>query len=273
MSVGLIPYGVVLQALNYVRTHYPFYNASGGRDHVVAFPWDSGACWISNHWLVRNITSISHFGLREKGSIMLCDCSVCGHGGTIIVPDVMEHEYKRRTHMRYNVADTRPRRTHIFFGGRRTGSLRNRMLDALESMNHTDKDTTVHISEQRVDLADAMANSKFCLVPPGAGFTTRGTLAIVMGCVPVVIGDLRQPLAQLLDWRKFSIQIPEDRLHMIVHIIRASNYTRLKAGVDAVWHHFSWASIQERLSDEPLESDAMHMLMRQLKSRALDRFL
>ena len=269
--MGIIPDGIVLQALNYVRTQYPFYNASGGRDHVVAFPWDSGACWVSDHWLMRNVTSISHFGLNGKNEMMSCDCSVCGHGGTVIVPDTMEFLYKRRTHMRYNVADTRQRRTHIFFGGTRTGSLRSRMLDSLASMNHTGEENL--ITEKRVDLADAMQNAKYCLSPPGAGFTTRNTLAIIMGCVPVIIGDLRQPFAELLDWRTFSIQIPEDKLRFIVHIIRASNYTSLKEGVDAVWHHFSWASLQGRLTNEPLEGDAMHLLMRHLQSRARDKFL
>lgn len=182
---GATPDGVILLALQYVRQRYPFYNTSGGRDHVVAYGWDSGACWISSHPLVVNTTSISHFGLKARADIMGCNCEVCGHGGSIIVPDVMELKFKRKTHMRYRVPDTRPRPSLVFFSGTRTGALRIRMLDSFNMSGTADPLIRV-LTRSDVDLAAEMQNARFCLVPPGAGFTTRGTLAIIHGCVPVI---------------------------------------------------------------------------------------
>ena len=43
---------------------------------------------------------VSHFGLKEKGSMMGCDCPLCGPGGDVIVPDVMERRDKAKTGMR-----------------------------------------------------------------------------------------------------------------------------------------------------------------------------
>ena len=43
---------------------------------------------------------VSHFGLREKSPMMGCDCDLCGGGGDLIVPDVMERHSKGMTKMR-----------------------------------------------------------------------------------------------------------------------------------------------------------------------------
>ena len=40
---------MALLALDWVRLNFPYYNRSGGRDHAIAYGWDSGSCWIGGH--------------------------------------------------------------------------------------------------------------------------------------------------------------------------------------------------------------------------------
>ena len=58
------------------------------------------------------------------------------------------------------------------------------------------------------------------LDPPGYGFSTRGTLAIILGCVPVFVGRFRRPfqssvVGMAFNYEKFSITIPASQVTMI----------------------------------------------------------
>lgn len=35
-----------MRVVSYVRTRWPFFNASGGVDHAVVLPGERGACWV-----------------------------------------------------------------------------------------------------------------------------------------------------------------------------------------------------------------------------------
>ena len=52
------------QALQWLRTEYPYWNRTGGRDHLFAFPHDEGACVAPIE--LQNATLLSSWGRLEK---------------------------------------------------------------------------------------------------------------------------------------------------------------------------------------------------------------
>jgi hypothetical protein len=79
-----------------------------------------------------------------------------------------------------------------------------------------------HESAHHRNLAYEMDRARFCLVLPGAGYTTRGTLAVMRGCVPVLVGDnIAQPFGDLYDYTQFSVSVPESNVHNMLHVLEA----------------------------------------------------
>lgn len=92
-------------------------------------------------------------------------------------------------------------------------------------------------------------------------------LAIVLGCVPVFLGDHTQPWADALDYSEFSLHIPKHEINRTIRIVKEAPYERLKAGVDRVWPRFAWGgSVFPPLAGEPPESDAAHLMIEKLRA-------
>jgi hypothetical protein len=60
------------EAYHWVRHSHPYWNASGGRDHIFAFPHDEGAC-IAPIELKNSIflTSWGRLQVRDHGSLLI----------------------------------------------------------------------------------------------------------------------------------------------------------------------------------------------------------
>ena len=101
----------------------------------------------------------------------------------------------------------------------------------------------------------------------GVLISTRGALAIVMGCIPVFVGHFLRPFQSTLglgpfNYSHFSITVGPGQLNQIKSIIQQANYSALKYNLDRVWHHFSWATVYNRqYGDEPFESDALAVML------------
>ena len=193
----------------------------------------------------------------------------------------MEGASKAQTKMRYNQHDPSKRDVFMFYSGSRTSPFRDLMFDTLLNQSRLrGLEAAMDISKLNISIFDLTGkpriehqhlwfqSSKYCLDPPGAGFSTRGTLAIILGCVPVFIGEFNRPFhnggTSPLDYSKFSITIRKRSIEKIFDILSRYNYTALKENLDAVWHHFSWASLPygpKRLSNEPYESDALATML------------
>jgi hypothetical protein len=271
--------GYALLAMDYVRSIYPYYNRSNGIDHVTIWSGDPGSCHVALDPLIANTIKVSHFGLKGKSKIMECDCNLCGAGADVVVPDVMEGVSKAQTKLKYKQLDKSERDVFLFYSGSRTSPFRDLMFDTLLNKSRLEGLASMnpHLNISIFDLTGKpriehmhkwFQSSKFCLDPPGAGFSTRGTLAIILGCVPVFIGEFNRPYfnsgGSPLNYSKFSITIRKREIERIFDILSAYNYTALKENLDQVWHHFSWASLPNgprRLSDEPNESDALATML------------
>lgn len=292
--------GYALLAMDYVKNKHPYYNRSGGIDHITIWSGDPGSCHVALDPLISSTIKVSHFGLRGKSKIMECNCDLCGAGADVVIPDVMEGVWKAQTKMKYKQKDTSKRDVFMFYSGSRTSPFRDLMFDTLLNQSRLKglasamgNDLNISIfdltGKPRIDHGESanvrsilfllfsaivilsgkwFQSSKYCLDPPGAGFSTRGTLAIILGCVPVFIGEFNRPFFNAagspLDYSKFSITIRKRSIENTFDILSRYNYTALKENLDQVWHHFSWASLSSgprRLSDEPYESDALATML------------
>ena len=114
----------------------------------------------------------------------------------------------------------------------------------------------------RIDLAAEMDRSVFCLGLPGAGFGTRAVLAVIRGCIPVLVGDnIAQPFENLLDWTSFSIRVPEALLDGVYELLVSINETdrqRMAGACQKNKKHLVW--------DEKTPGDAFDTLMRALSA-------
>jgi len=105
----------------------------------------------------------------------------------------------------------------------------------------------------------AFYESKFCLVIRGLVTSTlRVSEVFKYGCIPVIIMDgYVPPFSNTIDWRKFSVIIPEKEIDQIPKILEGISETRWNAmnkNLLQVRHHFLYNEI-------PVVGDAFHMIL------------
>lgn len=68
---------------------------------------------------------------------------------------------------------------------------------------------------------DNLSNSIFSICPRGTGISSvRLFESIAMGSIPIIIADgYKPPLSDLIDWNKFSIFVPENKVRKIKDIL------------------------------------------------------
>jgi hypothetical protein len=112
--------------------------------------------------------------------------------------------------------------------------------------------------------------SRFCLVPPGAGYTTRGSLGITRGCIPVFLDDhIEHPFCEYfaslgVGCDTFSLRVPEAELPRIPEILANVSFERehmMRGALLAMRRHFIW--------NESDPDDAFHTTMRALRHVAM----
>lgn len=157
----------------------------------------------------------------------------------------------------------RERATLLFFSGTIArswvkGNVRLAAMDAAAAW----ADSRVRIVDGMVkDDAAEMANSVFCLAPPGKlghwGF--RSSMAVLSGCVPVIIGDNRalefEELLGGADAYDPAIVIREAHIHSVHDILvrMMANATDMDRRQSALWHVlrplFDWEQGSTRVLD------------------------
>jgi hypothetical protein len=84
---------------------------------------------------------------------------------------------------------------------------------------------------------------------------------LLFGCVPVVMADTYDlPLSDVLDWRAFSVRVPQGDPGALPAALAAADYETLRRGVCAVAPFFAYHA-------KPQPGDAFYMTMLQLSRR------
>ena len=271
-AMGSVSHGVPLLAAEYVAHNWPYWNASAGRDHIIIWPWDFGSCWVARHPLVAAAIHVGHYGLLDARRNEACVCELCGApyvpGKDIVVPSTLEFSFMLRSPFGANApAPPVARDLLLFFAGLGTGPQRQRLLQIDVAGRHD-----VHISSEHIFLDEYMLRARFCIGAPGAGYGTRAVLAVIMGCVPVLVGDdVEEPWADQVDWGNFSVRVREAHVPQLLQIVEAippTELARMQAGLACAWRFFSWSTLWGALGDEDGSSDAFELLMHTLRERA-----
>lgn len=268
--MGTISSGHALLALRYVQQTWNYWNTTRGYNHLLVGAYDFGLCQIAGYPDFARVRQISHFGLSRSSHFSYCDCSMCGltarSGVDLVVPDMMEMHFKKRTPMRASgrvPAENRPVR--LFFAGNPTGAYRSFVFKHYKNISGW------NVVQGHVDLASEMQRSVFCLDAEAAGFSTRFTLAILMGCIPIYVDNLVQPWGGVLPLHTFSIGVsPNDfrtKLPELVSMITENEIIKFRTQGALVWQNFVWSSVLGKLVDEDGSKDALNVLFDTLKTK------
>jgi hypothetical protein len=193
--------------VSHVQQAYPFWNASGGHDHVFIFGQDRALDWIT---MSDPALHLDVFPLIRNATFLLNDGDMGSRwydSGRDVLS--MPVQVSQRPVDEPVSADLAPFPSLLgFFVGGMHGRHRREIARAAAD----DKDLIVR--EGTVpNYSVLLRNSRFCLHLPGfeGGAWSQRLVSIVQaGCVPaVIIDNLALPFERVQDWRHFSLRIPE----------------------------------------------------------------
>ncbi|GBF96649.1 exostosin-like glycosyltransferase [Raphidocelis subcapitata] len=287
---------VMTQALlDWVKTAHPYWNRTGGADHVWLFAHDEGACWAPREVYERSII-LTHWGRMDPDHE-----SGTSYGQDNYTADVTDDPFLPRgyTHLikghpcytpgkdlviplfrgpdRYHASPymgrPQPARDILLFHRGRMGlndppafsrGVRQRIAN-LSREHDWARRFSIHVGgydELPGDYSELLSRSVFCLVAAGDGWSARFDDAMLHGCIPVIVIDkVVGPWGHQLRWSAFSVRVAEadvGRLPEILQAVPPDRVARMQRAAAAVWRRFAWLShpVLVRGAGELLEANA-----------------
>ncbi|XP_075650764.1 putative glycosyltransferase At5g20260 [Castanea sativa] len=247
---------IVMDYVKVVADKHPYWNRSNGADHFMLSCHDwAPDISVANHELFENLIRAHCNANTSEGFQPVRDISI---------PEIYIPNGTLGPLLQGQGPNNRP--ILAFFGGQAHGDIREILLK-----NWKDKDSDVQVHEylpQGPNYTKIMSRTKYCLCPSGFEVASpRVVEAIYKGCVPVIISDsYHLPLSDVLNWGRFSIQIPVEKIPEIKKILQGipyEKYKKLQKNVIKVQRHFV-------LNRPAKPFDALHMVLHSVWLRRLD---
>ena len=255
-------------ALEHIRSTLPYWNASGGRDHIWTFGYDEGACfapkeiWPSlliSHWgntMSKHNRCTTTYGADrwdppyDPPTGLPLGSLIGKHPCYDPEKDIVMPSFREMTTFLPEDARQRKRaRKNLFFfsgdlgspaGARNAGphvspnyslGIRQAVYRAAVASNATDVEVIGHLERDwwHVKYHAKMHGSTFCGAFPGDGWSGGISSAIFAGCIPLIIMDgIELPFENVLDYRAFSVRIAEADVARWPAILRQISADRVK---------------------------------------------
>ncbi|KAG1665166.1 hypothetical protein FOA52_005547 [Chlamydomonas sp. UWO 241] len=270
---------LLLDAKRHIERTYPFWNRTGGQDHVWLAPSDEGACWWPSE-IYNTSTMLTHWGRMDidhqsntaYGMDNYTDPQFLsewypqdwrniykGHacytpGKDLVVPSLKwPHHYESSGPFR----GLEHRDVLLFFKGdmgqhrekHYSRGIRQRVSAAAEAGGWKDKYRIwVGHGENSLEgtYSEGLSRSTFCLVLPGDGWSSRAEDAVLHGCIPVVIMDrVHAVFESILDWDLFSVRVAESEVESLPQILAAisdARVRRMQARIGRIWTRFAYTT-------------------------------
>ncbi|KAK6124647.1 hypothetical protein DH2020_041611 [Rehmannia glutinosa] len=264
------------KAYEHIMQQYPYWNQSSGKDHIWFFSWDEGACYAPKeiwnsmmlvHWgntnSKHNHSTTAYWG--DNWDTISSDRRgnhTCFDPEKDLVLPAWKIPDERSLEAKLWARPREERRTLFYFNGNLGPTYENGRPEATYSMgirqkvaeefgsspNKEGKLGKQHAKDVVVtplrtnNYHEELANSVFCGVMPGDGWSGRMEDSILQGCIPVVIQDgIYLPYENVLNYESFAVRIREDEIPNLMHLLRSINETEVEsklAYVKKIWQRF-----------------------------------
>ncbi|KAL8130840.1 putative glycosyltransferase At5g03795 [Apium graveolens] len=246
----------VMDYINVISQNHPFWNRSLGADHFMLSCHDWGPHTTSY------VPTLFNNSIR-----VLCNANTSegfNPKKDVSLPEI----HLRSGEITGLLGGPSPSKRPIlaFFAGRLHGHIRYLLLEQWK-----DKDREVQVYDdlpKGVSYETMLKTSRFCLCPSGYEVASpRVVEALYSECIPVLISDgYVPPLSDVLDWKKFSVQVEVEDIGNIKKILMSisqSQYLRMHRRVKQVQRHFV-------VNASPKRFDFFHMMFHSIWLRRLN---
>ncbi len=288
----------VNEAVSYIRTVWPYWNATGGDRHLFVHTGDWGRDELTEdaQLLTRNSTWLTHWGLARDH--VFADWQASHRPGKDIVLPLLLQQSLLTTYRITRMSPLHPagpkdrkRGKVLFFAGRICGSrappLENGtypncpdVLGTEDAYSAATRQRSHYYHHNRTDwkvvtatksYASDLLTSRFCLAPSGGGMGKRSVVSVLMGCIPVTVTDgLLQPFEPEMRWDTFAVDVRErdiPLLHELLGGLRPEQVAGFQANLRCAAQHLFWSSLYGSLFGEDGRYDAFETLMQILRMR------
>uniref|UniRef100_A0A0C9QRW6 TSA: Wollemia nobilis Ref_Wollemi_Transcript_12453_2652 transcribed RNA sequence n=1 Tax=Wollemia nobilis TaxID=56998 RepID=A0A0C9QRW6_9CONI len=264
-------------AVEYISGALPFWNRSGGADHVFAATHDYGACFHA----MEDVAVSDGVPLFLQNSIILQTFGVKGKHPCQDVEHIQIPPYVPPMSIEATLGSVPPQKHKrdiwVFFRGKMeihpkniSGRIYSKGVRTTiwQKFGHNRK---FYIKRKRYGgYQSEILRSVFCLCPLGwAPWSPRIVESVSLGCVPVIIADnISLPYSDAIPWPKISLTVPERdvaKLGKILDKVAATNLTSIQRNL--------WKQANRRalLFTEPIQNgDATWQVLEAL-TRRMDR--
>jgi len=235
------------EALVYIKTHYTYFNASYGRNHM----------WVLD--VTNNVKKSTTSWHLETKNCMFLYCGIQSiknidyipYKDMVIAPDLNCYNFTPFYELPLSTPPKRKYLVHIAvssYGTPHTTKTHPNNTRTTYYLRHLFSSTKVKVSSFKSKaLLHDMMSSVFCLCPTGIhGWSRMYYLSILLGCIPVLFDTENEVAFQdIVDPSRFTVQIQFqdiDKLKELLMSISTKHILLMQRELQRIWQIFYYGS-------------------------------